>query len=125
MVYVISKLANANTYTFYDKTAGGLPTIKKEITIDGKAGVMQKGLITLGYSVTKITEEEAELLKTHPVFKMHMNNGFVSFQADKESERVEKVVKEDMTSQKDAAAPLTPQDYDSGKKKGRKPKTKY
>lgn len=115
MAYVISKLANANTYTFYTKSAGGLPTIEKQITIDGKAGVMQKGLVTPGYSVTFVSDSDLELLKDHPVFKMHMENGFISIQKDRDEVKSEKTA-ENMKV-KDASAQPTPKDL---AKKGKK-----
>lgn len=122
MPYITSTMSASVSYAIYGKTAGGLPVVEKEITIDGGANVMNKKLLaTPNGVVTKVTDEELELLEQHPLFKIHKQNGFVRVSKTNPQEDVMKVDTKDMQD-KDASAQRVDSDYT---KKGKKaPKTK-
>lgn len=122
MPYITSTMSASVNYAIYGKTAGGLPVITKEITIEGGANVMNKKLLaTPNGVVTKVTDEELALLEEHPLFKIHKENGFVRVSKSNPQEDVMKVDTGDMQS-KDASAQRVDSDYT---KKGKKaPKTK-
>lgn len=117
MPFVYSTLSQTNDYTFYRQ--GGESHLKvatRKITIKGGANVAAKFLMApngqpVGTPVgvmTEVTDEELEALESHPVFKEHKANKFISVILGKE-EKVEKVV-EDM-AKKDKSAPRTPSDF--------------
>ena len=122
MPYVTSTMSASVNYAIYGKTAGGLPVVEKEITIAGGANVMNKKLLaTPNGVVTKVTDEELELLEQHPLFKIHKQNGFVRVSKTNPQEDVMTVDTKDMQA-KDASAQRVDSDYT---KKGKKaPKTK-
>ena len=81
----------------------------------------KKLLATPNGVVTKVTDEELELLEQHPLFKIHKQNGFVRVSKTNPQEDVMKVDTKDMQN-KDASAQRVDSDYT---KKGKKaPKTK-
>lgn len=122
MPYITSTMSASVNYAIYGKTAGGLPIVEKEITIDGGANVMAKKLLaTPNGVVTKVTDEELELLEQHPLFKIHKQNGFIRVSKTNPQEDVMTVDTKDMQA-KDASAQRVDSDYT---KKGKKaPKTK-
>jgi len=115
MVYVYSTLTSAMVYTFYRKLDGVGNVVEHEVRIEGGANLADKNVITPRGVMTAISEDDAALLKDHPVYKMHNANGFVTIEDRKYD--IERVVS-DLTS-KDASAPIVPQDFldsDSGAK---------
>lgn len=113
MPYILSTMGCGVNYAIYGKTAGGLPVVKREIVVNGGAGVINKALITPQGVVTKVSDEELELLESNPLFRMHKAGGYVKVQ------KSEKTDTKDMT-QKDASAQLVESDYTSKKKKAPK-----
>lgn len=107
MPYVFSTLSSPVAYTLYNESERGAHTVKSKIIIKGGAGVANKNLITPLGVATEVTEEELEVLKTHPVFKLHLENGYVKI---KEKQADAEVVAADMNS-RDESAPLTPNDF--------------
>lgn len=110
MPYVTSKMGAGVIYAIYGKTAGGLPYIQKEIVVNGGSGVMNKNLITPNGVVTSVSDEEAEMLKSNPLFKLHEANGYVKIH------RTAKTKTNDL-KEKDNSAQKTAEDY---QKKGKK-----
>lgn len=122
MPYITSTMSASVNYATYGKTAGGLPVVTKEIVIEGGANVMNKKLLaTPNGVVTKITDEEYEILKNHPLFQLHEKNGFIKVSKSNPQEDVMKVKVDDMQS-KDASAQRVDSDYTKRGKKA--PKTK-
>ena len=82
MPYVISTLSSAQDYVFYDSRQDGATTInteKKRIHVEGGQGVVNRRTLIAPDNgvITEITDAEADMLKEHPVFKIHQENGFV------------------------------------------------
>ena len=78
MKYVISKLTGAQDYNFYVPGTGeGVNLVSCTIHVNGGANVADKHFITPDGVITELTDEQAERLKTHPVFSLHEKNGFV------------------------------------------------
>ena len=118
MIYVTSKMAAGVTYAFYAQNDNRINIVTDEITINGGADVINKrSLETPSGVVTEITEEQYEKLKTHPLFRQHLENGALAvLGTEKEAKTADKNLKEDVSRQ------LKPSDYE--KKGKRKPKTK-
>lgn len=78
-VYIYSTMSQDVAYTFYKekKHLGDLHEVESKIFVKGGAGVITKNLVTPQGIATKITNEEYDRLKDHPVFKIHEENGFV------------------------------------------------
>ena len=119
MMYVLSKLTGAQDYSFYAKdTAVGVNQVICTIHINGGTNLADKHFITPDGVVTEITEEQAERLRTHPIFALHEKNGFVKIVSSEKS--AEKAKKD--TQEEDKSAPMTPKKYH---REGRKaPKSK-
>lgn len=115
MAYILSTMTSGVDYTIYKKTPGGLSVPVKTISVNGGANVQNtRTLITPQGITTSITDEDLELLMNHPVFKIHLEKGFVKVV------KTEKVDTKGMEV-KDKSAQLTADDF---KKKGKKaPKT--
>lgn len=90
--YVYSTLAANMEYTTHHRQevmpnpAGGMPRISdvpridKVVKIKGGANVAPAGIRRLETPLgvmTNVTEEEAEILKNHPVGKIHIENGYI------------------------------------------------
>lgn len=122
MRYILSTLTSAQDYTFYDVHNNAFNRAEKIIHINGGANVADKHFITKDGIMTEISDSDLELLQTHPVFKMHMQKGFIKIL---KNEKEENKAKQDMQIA-DGSAPLTPESYkddeDSGTKKSRKVK---
>lgn len=113
MPYVLSKLANTQIYTQYVKGANNLNLPCAKVEIKGGADITNKNLITPEGVLTKITDNELEILKANKDFQLHLEHGHVRYfgknpDVDKEADKLEK----------DTSKPLTPDDYI---KKGKKP----
>jgi len=121
MPYVYSTGSNNVDYCFYKKT-NDLPIIERRITILGGANVANKQVVTPMGVATQITDEELRLLEgdpkaqipPHPVFKMHMDAGFLK--VDKKKLDIEKVIAKDMKL-RDGSSPLTPEHLKSHRAK--------
>lgn len=104
-IYVFSTLAAAQAYRIGDGP--------EEVIIQGGAGIANKNLITPRGVVTPITAEQyAELSSTNEVFKLHVENGFITV-TDKETD-VEKVAAD--MNQNDPSKPDTPEKADQAAK---------
>ena len=82
MPYVISTLSQPQDYAFYDSRQDGGSTInilKHTIHIEGGQGVVNRRTLIAPDNgvITEISDSDAELLKEHPVFKIHQQNGYV------------------------------------------------
>ena len=110
MPYITSTMGCGVNYAIYGKTAGGLPVIKKEITVNGGTGVINKLFATPNGVVTEVSDADLELLEAHPLFQMHKEAGYI---------KVTKTSKVDTANleQKDKSAQLVEQDFT---KKGKK-----
>ena len=117
MPYIANTLSTDVNYCFYGRTPTGSNEVRRSILISGKANVADKHFITRDGVTTKVTNEELEQLKKHPVFQKHLENGFIKISATEgRAENVKDLEK------KDKSAPLTPKDYvEQGKEA---PKTK-
>ena len=108
-IYVYSTLTADNTYAGYKPMQEGQQINIREhaVFIKGGANVANNNFITpLGVS-TEISEEDLAFCLENPVFKMHMDNGFIKI--DKKEIKIEKAVSD--MQPKDEAAPLTEGDY--------------
>lgn len=124
MAFITSKLSAPVTYAFYKLNEGKINIVVDEITINGGADVINKALITPQGIVTELDDSKLDKLKTHPVFKTHLENGFISIQ---ETEKAAKKAEEKL--EKDKSSQITPDDYEKGDAKKeirpkRKPSTK-
>ena len=117
MKYVVSKLTGAQDYNFYVPGTGeGVNLVSCTIHINGGANVADKHFITPDGVITEITEDQAERLKTHPVFSIHEKNGFVKIvDTEKNAEKAKKDLEDE-----DSGAPLTPKKYKAEGKKAPK-----
>jgi hypothetical protein len=79
--YVYSTLASDQRYNFFPSkaSAGGVSVPTVSILVRGGAGVAGdwRRLETPRGIATRVTDEEAAMLKGHPVFKVHEANGYV------------------------------------------------
>ena len=116
MATILSKLSSAQEYTFYaDNMGGKINRPIKTIRINGGANIADKNFITPQGVTTFISDEDLEILVKHPIFQLHVNNGFVKVVQSSNDKG------EDL-EQADQSAPLTPKTY---KKMGKRaPKSK-
>ena len=121
MAYITSRLANSVDYTFYTRGANGINQVTDVITVNGGADVINKStLVTPSGVVTEIPDEKLDRLKSHPVFKQHLEAGHVVIQTtEREAEKIAKDEQNDLN--KDNAKQLTKKDYKKANKKA--PKT--
>ncbi|MDE2470687.1 MAG: hypothetical protein KGL35_18570 [Bradyrhizobium sp.] len=106
-VYVFSTLANDQCYRQWVPGGADVPGIGRDIVINGGAGVANDRLVTPLGVATVVSEEDAALLETNHVFKLHKKNGFIVVrpkEADPEK------VAADM-NRVDKSAPLTESSY--------------
>lgn len=107
MPYVYSTLSNDNEYRGYKPGGADMQTVERHVLIKGGAGIANKNIITPRGVATEVTAEELEFLKGHESFKMHVENGFITF--DNKKADAEEVAKD--MKKKDQSAPVTPEDY--------------
>jgi|ERR1043165_1729039 hypothetical protein len=109
--YIYSTLAQNTAYAFYKTIVekNDLLEIERVIEIKGGAGVADKNFITPSGKVTKIIDEEYELLKTNPVFQQHVKNGFII--AQKTNSDIDTIIKK--MEPRDRSAPIRPEDCGS------------
>lgn len=107
--YVFSTLAADVSYTGYAKQENdNVPQVQMAVVVKGGAGVANKRtLITPRGVVTEVTEEEAIFLAGHPVFQIHLKNGFVQI-SDAKADGDDAAA--DMTG-RDESAPLVDEDF--------------
>jgi hypothetical protein len=109
MKYVFSTLTASNTYTKTVPGGGDMPVTERAVTIKGGSNLPSKHMLTsIGY-MTEVTDEDYEWLAQHPVFKLHMENGFIKVENKKAD--AEKVATEMET--RDQSAPLVDADFDA------------
>lgn len=113
MPYITTTASCGTDYTLYRTTDAGVTVAYKTISIKGGANCLDKKLYATPNSVvTKVSDEDYEILKNHPEFIRHMQNGFI---------KVTKIMKEENNKglvAEDASAQLTPEKYTKrGKKK--------
>lgn len=107
--YVYSTLTASQRYTNYQPGGGDLPIAAGEVFIAGGANIPDKYLRTPdGSVVTKVSEEQMEVLNANEVFQMHMKNGFIRVSDHNEHPEV---VAADMET-RDQSAPLVDQDFE-------------
>lgn len=117
MKYVASKLSYEQEFTFYAPNAGGGPAIRTGgITVKGGCNVRDQHTLVLPTDgvLTEISDEDAERLAAHPVFKLYERNGAMKIVG---SERDGRRAARDLF-EKDGSAQLTEKDF---RKKGRRP----
>ncbi|AHG75431.1 hypothetical protein X808_9080 [Mannheimia varigena USDA-ARS-USMARC-1296] len=109
MPYIYSTLTCDQAYTIYSNGQNGLKVPQGSILVKGGTGIANDRLITpLGIS-TSVSAEELEQLKSNPIFKQHLENGFIVVQEDGKEQDAEKVAVDMSLDNKDA--PITPSDY--------------
>lgn len=114
MKYVLSKLTGAQDYNFYvPGTGSGVNLVSCTIHINGGSNLADKHFITPDGVITELTDEQAERLKTHPVFAIHEQNGFVKIV---DSERTAEKEKKNLEVA-DKSSPMTPEKYAAEGKK--------
>lgn len=114
MPYVFSTATNNTVYVEYgEPVAGGLPPVKRRVTINGGANLPTKLLVTPQGVATKITDDEAAFLRTNKAFIRHSNAGFMKLQNGAiigDAQAKAGKVAADMTA-KDKSAPKTAADF--------------
>lgn len=104
MPYVLSTLTAGCEYTCWKTLPNGELRSVGSVTIQGGANVPNKHFVTLEGVLTEVTREELEMLKENVSFQEHLERGFVKIQVSK-SENTKGL------EDKDASAPLVPDDY--------------
>lgn len=118
-IQVFSSLTADQDYTIYAKplqkgapsvvkVVGGKPMVVK---IKGGNGIANEYIQTPKGVCTEVTSEAYEMLKTCPMFKRHVENGFI-VAYEKKTETAEAM---EGMEQKDGSAPLTPTDFAADK----------
>lgn len=109
-VAVYSTMSTDVDYTFWGVHNAAAIALTQEfsIRINGKANIADKVLHTPRGAVTNVTDEEADLLESHPIFRQHLKNGFVAIEA--RNANIDQVL-DDMVP-RDESAPLEPGDLD-------------
>lgn len=105
MKYVFSTLTAANHYTVWEDGGADLKILQREIRIEGGAGLANKHFMTPRGVMTKVSDEDYELLQKDPCFAVHVKNGFITV-ADA-PEDPEKVAAD--LGSRDGGAPDTPE----------------
>lgn len=116
MFYVFSTMSTDVAYAVYGEKVNDMPTIERQIVINGGANVATKNLITPRGVMTSVSDEDMELLSADPVFQMHKQNGFIA--VEKKAADPEKVAAG--MEARDQSAQLETGDFEEGKE----PKTK-
>lgn len=110
MPYIYTTLSNDQEYTDWTPpaTLGGNFVRGRAVAIKGKANIADKHMITPRGVMTQVTDDELAFLLGHADFRLHMENGFVTYDHDK----VDPEVKIPDMVQADNSAPLVPEDFD-------------
>lgn len=117
MVFIISTMAADVSYTLYRRSGEGRElrhSAVKNILIRGGQGVLRKGDIYAPDNgiVTEIADDDYAVLKDNPVFKSHMDKGFIRVVDTDNKRTVAKVVENEMSPEDDSAQ-LTAADFAS------------
>jgi len=120
--YIYSTLSTDMKYAEYREPVAGetVAIIKHSVFIAGKANVADKHFVTPRGVMTKITDDEFAMLSKIPLFNLHKDNGYISF--EKKVADVDKVVVN--MKARDVSAPITPEFYDKTPVEIAKPKGK-
>lgn len=112
-VFITSRLASGVDYAFYVKGPNGINKVAKTISIKGGSDVINKTtLLTPQGIVTELSKEELDELKTHPVFMMHLENGYITInENEKAANNAGDKLEVDKSSQ------ITDADYENGNEK--------
>lgn len=118
MPYVYSTMTCDVEFRLYKKNSSkDLSQVEKDskgkpikVLIKGGNGVANKVLYTPKGAVTEVTEEQLEMLKNDLTFQRREKRGFISY--DKKEVKPEKKAKD--MAEKDASAPITPEDFEPG-----------
>ena len=95
--HVFSTLSADTTYTAWE-TQPGVSTILRQVLVRGGAGVAQPGMGAKIYTPqgvrTEVSEEDADFLSKHELFKFHQDRGHVKIEniardADKVAEKMD------------------------------------
>jgi len=117
MPYVYSTLGQDMLYTNFVQGGNDLKQPIAEVLIRGGAHVMNnKTLITPLGTRTEITDAQHEVLKKNVIFQMHVKNGYIVVQDNKQ--KIEKVVKGHMEG-KDKSAQMTAEDFKKLRENGK------
>jgi len=111
MPFIYSTLTCGNTFVIYAPKPDprALSRITKRIEIHGGHGVNTlKGLVTPQGVVTKVTDEELELLQTSSSFRRQCDAGYLVV----DNKKVDPAKKAVDMNPKDESAPMTPKDFD-------------
>lgn len=110
--YVFSTLTAAQVYTRTATGSNDLPKTLASVRIEGGSNVPDKNLVTPIGVMTEVDDEQMTVLQENPVFRMHVENGFIK--VEKKPAPVEKVAADMPT--RDESAPLVDQDFTEDKK---------
>lgn len=114
MPFIITTLAAGVEYINYKKTPSGKFVAEESVTIKGGSGVADKRtLVTPLGVVTQVTTAQLKMLKANPLFKDHLENGFVTI-ADKDPRDADAAA---TAMPRDESSQLTPEDYMAAGKK--------
>jgi len=124
MPYIISTMTDSVEYARFPeaKSGGSALEILHSVTVKGGAQLAQKNLVLLGEGPssrggirTEVSDSDLEFLQSHPLFKIHVENGFIEISAGKvNAEKVSKSMALDDGDGKGGSAPLTIKDAQKG-----------
>lgn len=114
MPIVFSTLTAANEYTGYrDAPERNIAVREHSVVINGGANVAHKKTIMTPRGVaTTVSDADLAFLKTNPVFKMHVLNGFITIDAVKDARDAD-IAAADMEG-RDDSSPDVEQDFADG-----------
>lgn len=105
--HIFSTLTCDQEYTNSEHTPNGVAASAPSVFIKGGAGLANDRLITPLGVHTEISDEDYAILLKNPVFKIHVDNGFI--QVEGKAADAEKVAAN--MQRRDKSAPLVPQDF--------------
>ena len=113
MKYIASKLSFDQTFDVY--AGGNAPRSRvKRVTVRGRSNVRDPHTLVMPEGViTELSDEDAEIIARHPLYKQYEKNGMMKLTTSKVGARS---AKGDLAA-RDGAAQLTDEDY---RKAGRK-----
>jgi len=116
MPHIASTLPTDVIYTMWKSNPVGVNGAHKKVIIHGGHGVAHRrkhgGLETPNGILTKVTDDELELLEKDETFITHKKNGFIKVLKSEKPPAAEKVAKD--MEQADASAPLSEKDFQEG-----------
>jgi hypothetical protein len=110
--YIFSTLTAGQVYTRTAPGGGDLPRTVAEVFIAGGSNVSDKYLRTPIGVMTPVDDDQLSVLQENPVFKMHVENGFIKIEA--KAHDAEKVAADMIT--RDQSAPLVDADFAENEK---------